>query len=412
MIPIAKPFLGKEEIEKAGDVIASGWITQGPKVAAFENQFAAYVGAKHACAVSNGTTALHLALLAADVKPGNVVITVSHSFIATANSIRHVQAEPVFVDIDLDTFNISVEALQHCLESDFKKQAGGFYYKDINRLISQYSPLDLLKSSKEFGKLTAIMVVHQLGMPCDLKRILPLAKKYNVPVIEDAACASGSEISLNGKTWEKIGRPHGAISCFSFHPRKVLTTGEGGMITTNNTKADARLRLLRQHGMSVSDLKRTQSQKVIIEEYNEMGFNDRLTDIQAAIGIEQLKKLPAMVKRRREIAQRYFEELKNIPWIISPLEHSFCRTNWQSFPVRISDRFKKTRDQVMQYCLDREVATRPGVMNIHQEKPYRNTLWKLPNSEKARQKSFILPMYQTLSDDELDKVITILKSLA
>ena len=196
-IPVAKPYLGKEEARAAREAILSGWVSQGPKVKQFEEDFASYTGAKYACAVSSCTAALHMALLTVGVKPGDAVITVSHSFIATANSIRHCSAEPVFVDIDPDTFNMSISHLESYLQKDCKSRGGRLFHK--------------------LGRIAAIMPVHQMGMPCDLSSILRLARKYDLPVVEDAACAVGSRIRFNGK-WERIGRPHGDIACFSFHP--------------------------------------------------------------------------------------------------------------------------------------------------------------------------------------------------
>src|SRR5262245_37364255 len=202
-IPIAKPWVGEAEADSVRRPLLSGWLTQGPEVAAFEREFAAYVGAKHACAVSNCTTALHLALLAAGVQPGDQVITVSHSFIATANSIRYCGAIPVFVDIAAGSFNINAELIEQTINARTK----------------------------------AILCVHQIGMPCDLEKITTIARRHNLAVIEDAACAVGSEILWQG-SWEKIGKPHGDAACFSFHPRKLLTTGDGGMITTASSKWD------------------------------------------------------------------------------------------------------------------------------------------------------------------------------
>src|SRR6516164_5502824 len=212
MIPIIRPMMDEREADAARRVIRSVWVTQGPEVAAFEREFAAFVGAPYACAVSNCTTALHLALLAVDVQPGDEIITVSHSFIATANAIRYCGAKPVFADIEPGTFNIDASGL--------KKLIG--------------------------PRTKAILCVHQLGMPCALHEIIPIARGHNLALVEDAACAVGSEIHLD-RAWQRIGKPHGDIACFSFHPRKLLTTGDGGMLTTANAQWDRRVRLLRQH---------------------------------------------------------------------------------------------------------------------------------------------------------------------
>src|SRR5262245_35178149 len=262
-IPVARPSLGAEEEEAAAEAIRSGWVTQGPQVAAFEREFADFVGAPHACAVSSCTTALHLALLAVGVRPGDEVITVSHSYIATANAIRYCGATPVFVDIEPDTFNIDPARIDR-----------------------------------------AVLVVHQMGMPCDLAAILEVARARGLRVVEDAACASGSEIRWQGE-WEHIGKPHADIACFSFHPRKVMSTGDGGMITTANAEWDAHCRLLRQHGMSVPDTVRHGASQVIFESYPVLGYNYRMTDIQAAVGREQLKRLPGIVAVRRSLMERY-----------------------------------------------------------------------------------------------------------
>ncbi|HJW68649.1 MAG TPA: DegT/DnrJ/EryC1/StrS family aminotransferase, partial [Candidatus Binatia bacterium] len=292
MIPIIKPLMDEREAAAARRVILSGWVTQGPEVAAFEREFASFVGAAHACAVSSCTTALHLALLAAGVQPGDEVITVSHSYIATANAVRYCGATPVFVDVEPDTFNIDPA--------------------QIDRAVT--------------ARTRAILCVHQMGMPCNLAAIVAAGRRHSLRVVEDAACASGSEILWEGR-WEKIGKPHGDIACFSFHPRKVMSTGDGGMITTNRADWDAQCRLLRQHGMSVPDTVRHGARQVIFESYPVVGYNYRMTDIQAAIGREQLKRLPSIVARRRQLAARYDAGLRSIDGLVVPREPVWARSN-------------------------------------------------------------------------------------
>ncbi|MBW4432154.1 MAG: DegT/DnrJ/EryC1/StrS family aminotransferase [Pelatocladus maniniholoensis HA4357-MV3] len=389
-IPIAKPWMGEAEAEAARRAIMSGWVTQGPEVSAFEQDFAAYVGAKSACAVSNCTTALHLALLAVGVQPGDEVITVSHSYIATANSIRYCGAIPVFVDIEPQTYNINPMLIEDVISD----------------------------------RTRTILIVHQMGMPCDLKPILDIARRHNLPVIEDAACAIASEILWDDK-WEKIGKPHGDIACFSFHPRKVITTGDGGMLTTNNPEWDKLFRLWRQHGMSVPDTVRHGAKQVIFESYPMLGYNYRMTDIQAAVGREQLKRLPEIVERRRYLAQRYQEMLADVPGLKLPTEPAWAKSNWQSFCVRLSEKYDQV--QVMQTMLDAGVSTRRGIMCAHRELAYSIEAWscgidgdacdckqgscqRLIESEQAQERAIILPLFHQMTQEEQNRVVEVLKT--
>jgi perosamine synthetase len=391
-IPIMRLALGDAEVEAASRIIRSGWIAQGEEVAAFEREFAAAVGAKHAVATSNCTTALQLALRVAGVKPGDDVATVSHSFIATANSVVAVGARPLFVDIQPATFNMDPKALIAALTPTTK----------------------------------AILVAHQIGHPADMPAILAIAKASGVPVIEDAACALGSEIHIR-EEWQRIGRPHGLLACFSFHPRKLITTGDGGMVTTADPVLAERLRLLRQHAMVMSTSK--DPQHVPADTYNEVGFNFRMTDLQAAVGRPQLARLPDIIKERRALAAHYREALAQHPWLEPPSEQPWARSNWQSYAVTLRPACKKNQSEIMRFLQDNGISARRGINNAHTQPAYRHTPWTcgpqpcepadhdlgwcrlLENSQQARDRTILLPLFQGMTAQEQDHVIACLQKL-
>jgi len=368
MIPIAKPYLTADEAQSAYDTILTGWVTQGPGVEEFEDKFCEYTGAKYAAAISNCTTALHIAMIIAGIGKDDEVICPSMSYIATANCIKYVGAKPVFAEIDPDNYNIDI--------------------KHVKKLITD--------------KTKAVIIVHQIGMPADIDEFKKLCDEHNLKLIEDAACAAGS--SYKGK---KIGS-HSDIVCFSFHPRKVITTGEGGMITTSNPDYIKRIKLLRQHGMSVNDRVRHESGKLLFEDHLELGYNYRMTDIQAAIGIRQLEKLDWIINERRKIALRYIQELKDIECIKLPVEKEGYFSNYQSFSIYLKEDCQVGRDELMQKLLDAGISTRRGVTTSHRETAYKSEYkdLHLPVSEEAANKSIMIPLYIPMRDEDIEHVIS------
>lgn len=366
-VPIVRPDLGEVEAEAAARVVRSGWIMQGPEVAAFEAELASAVGAPHAVGVSSGTAALELALRALGIGPGDEVVTVSHSFIATANAVMAVGARPVFVDVEADTLGMDPAQAEAALSARTK----------------------------------AILCVHQLGIPCDLRRLLAIG----LPVVEDAACALGSEARLDGQTWQRIGRPAGKIACFSFHPRKVVTTGEGGMLTTSDGALAERLRRLRNHGL---DGQGGQPGDVCLEP----GFNLRMSDLAAAVGRPQLARLDAALAERRRLAAAFTSALADHPVLAPLVERPDGRTNWQSFPATLRDG-APAQDVILRFFEERGIACRPGLTNAHEEPAYRSgrlaerlaerpgaRAFALPVSERLRRRTVLLPLFQGMTAEE------------
>ncbi|GAB2977598.1 DegT/DnrJ/EryC1/StrS family aminotransferase [Saccharothrix stipae] len=369
-----KPWLGAEEAEAASAAVLSGWVAQGPKVAAFEDAFARRVAAVHAVAMSSCTTALHVALHLLDVGPGDEVVVPSLSFIATANAVRYCGATPVFADVEPETGNLSAATIEPVLT----------------------------------GRTRAVILVHQAGVPADVDPIRALCGPRGVTVVEDAACAAGSTYR---------GVPVGAdaeMSAWSFHPRKLITTGEGGMLTTNREEWASRAKRLREHGMSVSAAERHSGGGAVVESYLETAFNYRMTDIQAAVGLVQLSKLDAIVRRRRELAARYRELLADdaeVPGLRAVRDPDHGTTNYQSFWVMLPDDTALSRNDVLARLAERGVSARRGIMAAHLEPAYAgHPHVDLPVTEAFTKRSLILPLYHDLTADDQHTVVEELKA--
>jgi dTDP-4-amino-4,6-dideoxygalactose transaminase len=372
VIPIMRPWLGQEEEAAAAAAIASGWVAQGPRVESFEQAVCEKVGATHAVALSSCTTALHLALLAVGVGDGDDVIAPSLSFIATANAARYVRANPVFADVDEATQNLSAKTIENALTPATR----------------------------------AVIVVHQCGVPADLDKIHQLCTPLGIAVVEDAACAIGA--TYRGA---QIGA-HSDLVAFSFHPRKIITTGEGGMLTTSRPEWSDRLRRLREHGMSLSAAARHGSGTPVIEQYLETGFNYRMTDIQAAVGLVQLGRLDAIVARRRELGQRYRSQLADVEGLVMVGDPSYGTTNYQSFWVLLPDDFPCTRNDLMARMAKAGIATRRGIMASHLEPAYAgHPHASLPVTERVTSRSLLLPLFHQMTEGEQDRVVEVLREV-
>ncbi len=368
-----RPWLGPEEAEAAAAAVSSGWVAQGPRVAEFERAFAARVEAPYGVAVSSCTTALHLALVLVGVGPGDEVVVPSLSFIATANVVRYVGATPVFADVEPTTLNLTAATIEAVLTP----------------------------------RTRAVILVHQVGTPADLDAVHGVCDPSGIVVIEDAACAIGSLYR---------DRPIGAdsdLTAYSFHPRKVITTGEGGMLVTTSEAWAKRSSRLREHGMSLSAEARHASSSVVLERYDEVGFNYRMTDVQAAIGLVQLERLDAIVSRRRELAEAYRARLDDLPLAGMIADPPYGRTNYQSYWIELSDDFPVTRDALLQSLLDRGVSARRGIMASHLEPAYAETAHaSLPITERLTRRSLILPLFHEMTEGQHERVVAAVRAAA
>jgi len=372
MIPVMKPWLGEEEAAAAAEAVTSGWVAQGPRVAAFERAFADRVGAAHGVALSSCTTALHLALHLLELRPGDEVVVPSFSFIATANAVRYVGAEPVFADVDPETGNLTAETVRAVLTP----------------------------------RTRAVIVVHQGGMPADVEPLRALGDERGFAIVEDAACAAGS-------TYRGGPAGRGALlAAWSFHPRKLLTTGEGGMLTTDDEELALRARRLREHGMSVSAAERHASRQPVIESYLEVGFNFRMTDIQAAVGLVQLGKLDAMVERRRELAGRYHDLLAGIPGLRPVRDPDWGTSNFQAFWVEVEPEFGLTRNDLLAHLGEHGISARAGIMAAHRQPAYAgHPHGDLSVTERLTDTTLILPVFHAMTEDEQDAVAAALRAV-
>jgi dTDP-4-amino-4,6-dideoxygalactose transaminase len=373
MIPVMRPWLGAEETAAVSEVIASGWIAQGPKVAAFERAVAEKVGAPHAVAVSSCTGALHLSLVVLGISEGDEVVVPSLSFIATANVVRYVGATPVFADVDETTQNLSAATIEPVLTS----------------------------------RTRAVILVHQGGVPADLDAIRELCAPRGIEIVEDAACALGATYKDR-----PIGS-HSPLVAFSFHPRKVITTGEGGMMVTSKESYARRVHRLRDHGVNINAADRHASPQPVLEEFPETGFNYRMSDLQAALGLVQLSRLDRIVTRRRELASRYqkaFADAANLRTVSDP---SYGTTNYQSFWIVLEKDFPLTRDEMLRKLMSCGISARRGFMAAHLEPAYS----ELPHgdlsvTEYLTHRSIILPLFHELSEAEQDQVIDVIRGSA
>lgn len=373
-IPYGRQWIDEEDIREVAQILRSDFLTTGPKVEAFERAFADFVGAKYAVAIANGTAALHAACHVAGIGSGDEVITTPMTFAGTANSILYCGGTPVFADILPDTYNIDPE--------------------DIERKITK--------------KTRAILPVHYTGQPCDMDEIRQIARKYNLIVIEDAAHGLGATYK---------GRKIGSISeltTFSLHPVKHITTGEGGMITTNDESLYEKLKLFRSHGITrESSLLDNKNEGSWYYEQLSLGYNYRLTDIQSALGLSQLQKLPDFLARRREIASRYHEAFKNIEALQIPYQKDYVQSAWHIYVIRIKEnKGAKNRREVFEYLKSKGLGVNVHYIPVYYFPYYQSLGYQrglCPVAEEHYQEIITLPLYPAMEENDVTRVIDLLK---
>jgi len=375
MIPITKPYFNNKEVKAVEKVIESGWVVQGPKVREFEERIAKFTGSKYAIATTSCTTALHLSLVALGIGPGDEVIVPSFTFIASTNVVEHQFAKTVFVDIDRQTFNIDPSKIEKAITK----------------------------------KTKAIMPVHLFGLSADMTKIMKIAKRHKLFVVEDAACALGTK--YNGR---HVGI-FGDTGCFSFHPRKPITTAEGGMIITNSKKLAQKLISLRDHGAVISDLTRHKKSGFKLSDHNLAGFNYRMTDIQGAIGVEQMKKLPFILKERKRKAAIYNKAFKNNHYFSIPFIPKYSNHTYQSFVLKIGDKSLISRDELAEKLIENGISLRPGTQSVphlgYYRKKYGYKNSDFSESFKAENQTLTLPLFVTMTYKEQGFIIKILNEI-
>ncbi|GLC82501.1 perosamine synthetase [Lacrimispora brassicae] len=400
-IPVTIPYFTDEEGKEVEKVLESGWVAQGPMVAKFEEIIAQHEGIKYGVAATSCTTALHLAMAAKGLKRGMDAIVPAFTFVATANAVIETGATPIFVDICQETFNVDIKQLERLIKLKYRAENGKLVNKKTNNI------------------LWGMVPVHEFGLCCDILKVNEIATRYNLNVVEDAACALGA----------KIGNKHqgafGNLSCVSFHPRKSITTGEGGMVLTDDSSLAERMRELRTHGSTVSADARHQGKGFLLPEFNEAGYNYRMTDIQAAIGIAQSKKLDFIISEKISRAQFYNQLIREklpeliVPYVPENYYHTYqsyvCMLDYKKLNLNTIEEGGEYRNILLQRLEDRGIATRQGTHAVHMLGYYKNTYGyapeDYPNAYACDHLSITLPLYVQMSDEDQETVVDMIRDV-